>query len=70
MKNNTTLHTTFELTESQQERLRKLAFKVQDIIDDNISGTYLIPDELVDTDDWTEINTRKSVALEYIKSLL
>lgn len=63
-------HTTFELTESQQQQLRKLAFKVHDIIDDHISGTYLIPDELVDTDDWTEINTRKSVALEYIKSLL
>jgi len=62
--------TTFELTEDQQSRLQKLVMKLTDIIDDHISGTYLIPDTLVETDDWTEINLRKSVALEYIKSAL
>lgn len=60
----------YTLTEAQQQTLLKLTFKVADLIDDHISGDYLITDDLVDTDDWNEINARKAAALEFIKANL
>lgn len=65
-----TATTAYTLTETQQQTLLKLTFKVADIIDDHISGGYLIPDELVNADHWDEINARKAAALEFIKANL
>jgi len=63
--------TPYQLTDEQQQRLRHFTqMKLSDIIDEYISGEFLLPDDLVDSDDWDEINRRKASALTYILSHL
>ena len=55
------------LTQQQQQHLTSfINRKLADYIDEHISGEFLIPDELVNKDDWDAINARKRAALEYI----
>lgn len=44
--------------------------KLVDIIDEALSHQFLITDEMVNSDDWDNINARKRAGVEYIKSLL
>jgi len=63
--------TPYQLTDEQQQRLRHFTqIKLSDTIDEFISGSFLVTDDLVDSDDWDEINRRKASALTYILSQL
>lgn len=63
--------TPYQLTDEQQQRLRHFAqIKLSATIDEFISGSFLVSDDLIDSDDWHEINRRKASALTYILSHL
>lgn len=64
-------NTTYTLTDDQRLELRSFVIvHLSDIIDETLSGEWLVPDELVDADNFDEINGRKMAAIEYIKSIL
>jgi len=59
--------TKYQLTEEQEMHLTSfINRKLADYIDEHISATFLVTDEMVDNDDWDAINARKRAAIEYI----
>jgi len=59
------------LTDTQTAALRHFVINsLSEFIDEEVSSEYLISDELVENDDFDEINRRKMAAIEYIKSIL
>jgi len=61
----------YQLTEHQQQYLKDFVnLELSEYIDEVLHGEWLIPDEMVDVDDWDAINARKSAAIEYITNNL
>lgn len=61
----------YKLTAQQEQMLINFTVHyLYNIIDEYISGAFLVPDELVDADDWTAINTRKLAAIKFIAGTL
>ena len=61
----------YKLTAQQQQTLINFTVHyLYNIIDEHISGAFLVPDELVDADDWTAINARKLAAIKFIADTL
>ena len=62
---------TFELSEEQKARLNHfVTWQLADFIDEELSSEYLVPDTLVEQDQWNTINARKFAAIEYIKTVI
>ena len=61
----------YTLTNEQQQLLQKFVqIRLSDTIDDFITGQFLVPDDLIDNDDWDQINARKAAAVEFIRANL
>lgn len=59
------------LTDHQKTVLKHfVVYSLSNIIDEEISSEYLVSDELINTDNFDEINRIKTAAIEYIKSIL
>ena len=59
-----------KLTEEQKFVLNRLASEVSGVIDEGLCCRTILPDELLDNDDFDEIDRRKSAAYDYLISLL
>ena len=60
----------YQLTDKQKAELKRLAFQVSEVIDEGLCSRTILPDELLDNDDFDEIDRRKSAAYDYLISLL
>ena len=57
----------YTLTLEQRALLRHFAMnRLSSYIDEELSSEYLITDDLVENDNWNEINARKAAARKFI----
>ena len=61
----------YVLSEEQKAKLHHFTtWQLADFIDEELSNEYLVPDSLVEEDQWDIINSRKFAAIEYIKTII
>lgn len=61
----------YTLTLEQLALLRHFAMnRLSSYIDEELSSEYLITDDLVENDNWNEINARKAAAMKFIMEVL
>jgi len=61
----------YTLTLEQEKQLRRFALnRLSSYIDEELCSEYLITDDIVENDDWDEINARKAAAIKFIMEVL
>lgn len=61
----------YTLTLEQEKELRHFVINsLSNFIDEELCSEYLITDDLVENDNWDEINARKTAAIKFIMEVL